>query len=179
MSTRVFGYGSLIYKMDVPFIKKEVVCIKGWSRYFYQGSTDHRGTIDSPGRVCTLLEEPTAHCWGVVFTLDPNYTDSLAKLDFRERNGYKVEKLNVYANENDSKPIYEEVLTYIARPDNEVYLGIAPIQKMASHIISCQGMSGKNSCYVLKLASAVRELMPHVQDDHLFSLESAILNLLK
>lgn len=42
----IFGYGSLMWKTNFPFIKKYPGYIKGYIRRFYQFSPDHRGTND-------------------------------------------------------------------------------------------------------------------------------------
>lgn len=42
----VFGYGSLIWNPGFEFKNLVVGCIKGYTRKFYQGSDEHRGSPD-------------------------------------------------------------------------------------------------------------------------------------
>ena len=81
----LFGYGSLIYKADFPYIERRPASIRGWARRFWQGSHDHRGTPESPGRVVTLIAEPDATCIGMAYLISPQ---TFASLDVREKNGY-------------------------------------------------------------------------------------------
>ena len=71
----ILGYGSLIFKADFPFLERRPASIEGWARRFWQGSHDHRGTPERPGRVLTLCYNKscgcvfTSHAWWHVCTL--------------------------------------------------------------------------------------------------------------
>lgn len=136
-SLRVFGYGSLCWKagggiLSKPDVTKTLGHARGYRRSWAQRSTDHRGTAEFPGVVCTLLKasEVQTMTAGNVEGLDNNnimtegaiYTvpshlskDCLAELDFREKGGYAREIIEVVEDETEQTV---KTLLYRGTPDN-------------------------------------------------------------
>ncbi|RBW49246.1 gamma-glutamylcyclotransferase [Marinobacter sp. F3R11] len=159
----LFGYGSLIYKVDFPFLEQRPAFIEGWTRRFWQGSHDHRGTPEAPGRVVTLIEQPGAVCKGMAFRVSP---DVFEHLDVREKNGYlRLDTTLTFGEGGQAKG-----LVYIATEDNEAFLGHAPDADIARQIASASGPSGTNAEYLYRLAESLRAL--GADCPHTFSIES-------
>lgn len=164
----LFGYGSLIYKADFPFIERRPAYIHGWSRRFWQGSHDHRGTPEAPGRVATLVPADGAVCHGMAYLVTP---EEFAHLDHREKNGY----LRVAIDIHFAAGGVEEGLIYIAAADNAAWLGEASVEDIARHIASAVGPSGPNLEYLLRLAAALRDMGHH--DEHVHAIETHLAQL--
>jgi glutathione-specific gamma-glutamylcyclotransferase len=174
-SVWLFGYGSLIYKTDFAYLDAKPACIYGWQRRFWQGSHDHRGTPEAPGRVLTLIATPGARCAGMAYQVTPA---TFEHLDHREKNGYLriFTPLHWLHEPGNSEHGEIEGVVYLAGADNEAYLGPASDIEVAAHIARSQGPSGANSEYVLKLAQALRHMGE--QDAHVFAIERELLRLL-
>ena len=163
----IFGYGSLIWRPDLDFLRATPATLAGYTRRFWQGSHDHRGTPDAPGRVVTLIPEDGALCGGMAYLVDENVrAETFERLDFREKNGY--ERFDVHLSLDDGAAVTG--LVYIAPVDNFAYLGEAPLREIALQIRASVGPSGRNIDYLTELADALRGLGYH--DDHVFALES-------
>ena len=170
MNLWLFGYGSLIWRPDINYLERRVARVPGWSRRFWQGSHDHRGLPDAPGRVVTLIPEPDSYCEGMAYLVDQATAEqTFIDLDYREKNGYERHEVVLEffdAGETSSG------LVYIAPIGNHAYLGPAPLDTMARQISRAAGPSGRNRDYLLELADALRELDAH--DSHVFELEAAV-----
>lgn len=166
-STWVFGYGSLIYKVDFPFIEREPASITGWGRRFWQGSHDHRGTPEAPGRVVTLIPSPGNVCQGVAYRITHDVFDHL---DHREKNGYQRMQTSIALRDSQREV---RGITYYADANNVAFLGPQAHEPLAQHIARAAGPSGRNIDYALQLAAALREL--DEEDAHVFAIEALLL----
>ena len=148
----VFGYGSLIYKVDFPYRRREVATIEGWKRRFWQGSHDHRGTPEAPGRVVTLLPAAANVCRGMAYEVDHAVFEHL---DHREKNGYQRHRVAIELIEAGGTV---DGTLYVAGTDNPAFLGPADPDEIVEHILRAHGPSGSNREYLLKLDQALREI---------------------
>lgn len=141
----LFAYGSLMWRPGFDYQRAEVARLDGWVRRFWQGSTDHRGTEDSPGRVVTLVPSAHRHCIGIAYQIRAHgVSATVSALDFREKGGYRREHLPLVL----CSGLRVSALTYVARPNNRNYLGPGDLQAMARQISAACGPSGENVDYL-------------------------------
>ena len=162
----IFGYGSLIWRPDFPFLESRPGNICHWSRRFWQGSHDHRGTENRPGRVLTLIASEGERCHGRAFRVT---NEVLAHLDLREKNGYERHDVSIQLPSTRVAGI-----VYIAGQQNAAFLGDAPLEVIADQICQSEGPSGSNVEYLTKLAEALKDL--RIEDDHIFRLDAMVRN---
>lgn len=165
----IFGYGSLIFRADFPFVARQPATLKHWSRRFWQASTDHRGTPEYPGRVVTLTSDPNQICWGMAYQIESSQADSvLDHLDYREKGGYQ--RLDAKIQLTNGAAI--NAITYLADETNPEFLGETHLSAMAKQIHFAVGPSGKNIDYLFSLEDSLRE--HGIADAHVFDLAEAV-----
>ncbi|KAJ2954649.1 hypothetical protein O0L34_g2944 [Tuta absoluta] len=181
----IFGYGSLCWNPGFDYQQSVTGYVRGFSRRFWQGNTTHRGTENKPGRVATLIEDKEGVTWGKAFLVKAGDTAALPYLSAREcqLGGYRTYIVNFHprpslfspsSSNNNAIIDKKDALLYIAVPENRHWLGAAPLPDIAKQILECQGASGSNAEYLLRLADFMREEIPDALDDHLFSLERLV-----
>ncbi|XP_015056965.1 gamma-glutamylcyclotransferase 2-3 isoform X1 [Solanum pennellii] len=177
----VFGYGSLIWKPGFNYDDRLFGFIKGYRRVFYQGSTDHRGTPEFPGRTVTLEPAEGENCWGMAYkiTKEEDQEVALTYLEVREKQYDQKAYVDLFTEPAASAPAVSGVLVYIGSPDkklNENYLGPASVEEIASQIARAEGPSGPNKDYLFQLENALGLL--GCEDKHVIDIAKEVRRIL-
>lgn len=177
----VSGYGSLIWKAGFNYDDRLVGFIKGYRRVFYQGSTDHRGTPDYPGRVVTLEHVEGEVCWGVAYKISGTEDEQIALtyLEVREKQYDEKAYVDFFTDPLALTPAVSGVMVYIASPDRKLnpnYLGPASLEEIAKQIILAEGPSGPNRDYIFQLEKALIQF--GFKDKHVVDLAKEVRRIL-
>jgi glutathione-specific gamma-glutamylcyclotransferase len=156
----IFAYGSLIFRPSFAHIERRRAFLPHFMRRFWQGSPDHRGVPEAPGRVATLVPAPDQWCGGCVYRIDAqDATAILAELDIREQAGFERHLLSVY--DAPAGVAFAEAIVYVARQGNPHFLGPLDEPEIAAWVRRSCGPSGPNADYVLALRDALRSFDIH------------------
>lgn len=166
-SVWLFGYGSLIWNPGFVYAERRKAVLSGWQLRFWQGSEDHRGTPESPGRVATLVPCPEGRVSGAVYRLEGETEAILSYLDHREKGGYERLSIEVAT---DGGAV--EALIYIGGSHCREYVGPEEDAFTASVIRTSVGPSGANVDYLMSLQRALSDLGE--SDAHVDSLVSLL-----
>ncbi|KAF5826960.1 ChaC-like protein-domain-containing protein [Dunaliella salina] len=115
----IFGYGSLVHTPGFEVRRRVKGYVRDWKRVWHQGSTDHRGTLEFPGRTVTLQYDPGAITWGVAYELAGNQEQqakTLKYLEWREKQYDIRERLSVYGSPDELKVLHRS--TYLPSPSS-------------------------------------------------------------
>ena len=142
---RVFGYGSLMWRPDFPYIDFVPATLRGWHRAFCIQSTHYRGTRERPGLVLGL--DRGGMCHGLMFRVRPEHAAEVAGiLHAREMVTGVYEPRWLKLQLPDGR--LARALGYVADRNHPQYAGRLETGEVARRIRGAIGRSGSNVEYL-------------------------------
>jgi cation transport protein ChaC len=148
----VFGYGSLMWKPEFPYVKAEAALLRGWHRAFCVWSVHYRGTVEKPGLVLGL--DRGGACRGRAFLVAPKDKAEVANyLHEREMVTGVYEPRYVTVELASGEKM--RAATFLADPHHSQYAGKLEPARLVRIIRDGHGSAGSNLDY---LRNTVRHL---------------------
>ena len=155
---RVFGYGSLMWRPDFPYIDIVPAALHGYHRAFCIRSTHYRGTRENPGLVLGL--DRGGMCHGRMFRIKPEHAQETADaLHARELVTGVYEPRWVKLRLENGR--IATALTYVADRQHPQYAGKLDVPEIARRIRRAIGLTGSNVEYLRNTVLHLEEMGIH------------------
>ncbi|BCX16388.1 MAG: gamma-glutamylcyclotransferase [Geminicoccaceae bacterium] len=153
----IFGYGSLMWRPDFPFLRSAPARLEGWHRALCIRSEHWRGTPERPG--CVLGLAPGGSCVGRAFAVAPEAEAAILEaLDARENvRGYLYERRRlpiVLLDTGAAVPAW----TYLARTADPRSERDLPRAELVRRLRTAHGRGGSNLDYLRETVAHLLEL---------------------
>jgi len=155
---RVFGYGSLMWRPDFPYIDIVPASLHGYHRAFCIHSTHYRGTREKPGLVLGL--DRGGMCHGRMFRVKPEHALEVAdNLHAREMVTGVYEPRWLKFRLEDGR--ITTALAYVADRRHPQYAGKLELPEVARRIRGAIGKTGSNVEYLRNTVLHLEEMGIH------------------
>jgi cation transport protein ChaC len=155
---RVFGYGSLMWRPDFPYIDIVPAALHGYHRAFCIRSTHYRGTREKPGLVLGL--DRGGMCHGRMFRVKPEHAQATADmLHARELVTGVYEPRWLKVRLEDGR--ITTALAYVADRKHPQYAGKLEVAEIARRIRTAIGKTGSNVEYLRNTVLHLEEMGIH------------------
>jgi cation transport protein ChaC len=150
----VFGYGSLIWRPELPTLETVRARVLGYHRGLYLWSRINRGTPQTPGLVLAL--DRGGSCTGLAFRLDPQQLDeALRSLWLREMPMGSYRPSWLRCTLADGRRV--KALSFVMRRGIPTYAGRLPDEVVRTVFEQACGRYGTTRDYVERTVQALRE----------------------
>ena len=151
----VFGYGSLMWRPDFPFLARECAVLHGRRRAFCIYSVHHRGTYDRPGLVLGLARGGSVR--GAAYHVaNSDWPEVYAYLMEREQPTETYVEKRVKVRLSTDRHV--TALTFLSDRAHAQWAGDLSLDEQARLIAGATGLSGRNIDYL-------RDLVVHLKED--------------
>jgi cation transport protein ChaC len=153
----VFGYGSLMWRPDFPFLEREEAKLIGAHRALCVYSFVHRGTPERPGLVLGLDRGGT--CRGIAFRVAAaERATTVAYLRAREQVTmvYRESIRQIWLMGSPERRV--AALCYMVDRGHAQYAGRLTLDQQLHHVRQGHGQSGANRDYVIDTVAALEAL---------------------
>jgi cation transport protein ChaC len=153
----VFGYGSLMWRPDFPFLERTEARLIGAHRALCVYSFVHRGTPERPGLVLGLDHGGT--CRGIAYRVRATERDKTVDyLRAREQvtSVYRECMRPIWLKGLPERRV--QALVYMVDRGHVQYAGRLSLEQQLHHVRQGHGRSGANRDYVIATVGALEEL---------------------
>jgi cation transport protein ChaC len=151
----VFGYGSLMWRPDFPYLEIRPATLVGAHRALCVYSWVHRGTRESPGLVLGL--DRGGSCRGLAFRVASADAARVVGI-LRAREQVTAVYLERRRPIRFRDGAAATALTYLVDRRHQQYAGKLDLETQLAIVTSAQGGSGANRDYVVNTAAHLAEL---------------------
>ncbi|QYZ70432.1 gamma-glutamylcyclotransferase [Neotabrizicola shimadae] len=167
---RLFAYGSLIWKPEIPHTAETEGTARGWHRSFCFRMPRFRGTPDLPGLMMAL--DRGGACRGLLLTLPtedlPGQLHRLFRREFTVKPINSAPRWITVATAEGAVP----ALAFVMNRASPLYVGRLPDEEVAAVLATACGHVGSSAEY---LANTVRHLEARgIHDRHLWRLQRLV-----
>ena len=164
----VFGYGSLMWRPDFPFIERVEARLIGAHRALCVYSFVHRGTPERPGLVLGL--DRGGACRGIAYRVAAaERVATVAYLRAREQVTavYRECMRRIWLKREPEEPV--SALCYMVDRGHPQYAGRLTLEQQLHHVRQGFGQSGANRDYVIATVAALEALGLRETEVHLLA----------
>ncbi|MFP6747744.1 MAG: gamma-glutamylcyclotransferase [Alphaproteobacteria bacterium] len=147
----VFGYGSLMWQPDFPYIERRPALLPGWHRAHAMCSTLAWGSPKQPGLILTLL--PGGRCLGMAFRVAPGHWRQTRAYLRRREAAYRHILITAQTERGGIS-----ALTFVADPRHGRHMGKQPLPLGARMVARGEGGKGTSRGYLAGTIAAVRAM---------------------
>jgi cation transport protein ChaC len=171
----VFGYGSLMWRPDFPYVERTAATLHGRRRAFCIYSVHHRGTYERPGLVLGLA--PGGATRGTAYRVaEADWAAVYAYLREREQPTETYFETTRHVRLADGRRV--EALVFFSDVRHAQWAGALSLEHQAQLIAGASGVSGRNVDYLRDLIHHLREagVRDHAMETLLGLVEARELN---